>query len=128
MDLTDAKEILLALADGIDPFTGEILPPEDSCNKVEVVRAIHTVLRAVMVPAVTNDKPVKKADVQHTNAGKPWTKEEEDTLVKEYQSGIDFSRIAKAHGRSKGSITARLEKLELIAPTNRSFSHTAKQE
>lgn len=34
MDINQAKEMLYALADGVNPVTGEILPPEDSCNQV----------------------------------------------------------------------------------------------
>ena len=32
MDIEYAKEILVALADGVNPATGELLPAEDVCN------------------------------------------------------------------------------------------------
>ena len=44
MDICHAKELLTVLADGINPLTGEVLPSSDSCNQVEVVRALHAVL------------------------------------------------------------------------------------
>lgn len=42
MDIQKAKELLKMLADGVNPLTGEILPDEDSCNQVEIVRALNT--------------------------------------------------------------------------------------
>ena len=36
MDILRAKELLAALADGVNPFTGEILPDDDSCNQAEI--------------------------------------------------------------------------------------------
>ena len=44
MDINRAKEIVAALAEGIDPTTGEILPEDCVCNKGDVVRALYTVL------------------------------------------------------------------------------------
>ena len=46
MDINRAKEILSALAEGVDPTTGEILPENSVCNKGEVVRALYAVLNA----------------------------------------------------------------------------------
>lgn len=43
MDINRAKEIIEALAEGIDPTTGELLPEDHVCNKGEVVRAFYTV-------------------------------------------------------------------------------------
>ena len=40
MDINRAKEIVAALAEGIDPTTGEILPEDCVCNKGDVVRAL----------------------------------------------------------------------------------------
>ena len=44
MDIQYAKKLLTILADGIHPITGEVLPPEDSCNHPQVIRALHAVL------------------------------------------------------------------------------------
>lgn len=108
MDITRAKEILEGLADGVNPLTGEILPPTDSCNQADVVRAIHAVLATISVPKVKS---------QPLNAGKPWTKAEEDTLITEFESGMGISAIAKLHERSKGAIETRLVSLGKIEET-----------
>ena len=45
MDINRATELLLALADGIDPITGNRLPDESVYNNPEIIRAIHCLLR-----------------------------------------------------------------------------------
>lgn len=44
MDIQRAKDLIRSLADGVDPFTGEILPADSICNKAEIVRAFYCVL------------------------------------------------------------------------------------
>ena len=104
MDVIRAKEILSALADGVNPLTGEILPPEDSCNQAEVVRARHAALANLNVP---KQKKVPE------NAGKPWTAEEDAQLRGEMQSGDSERKIATSHGRSRGAVRSRIVLLGL---------------
>ena len=47
MDLQRAKELLSALADGVDPLTGEVLPEDHVCNKAEIIRAFHCILKSL---------------------------------------------------------------------------------
>ena len=47
MDLQRAKELLSGLADGVDPLTGEVLPEDHVCNKAEIIRAFHCVLKTL---------------------------------------------------------------------------------
>lgn len=108
MDVARAKELLSVLADGIDPFTGEILPQDHICNRPEMIRAFHAVLSAI--------PPSKKNHLPH-NAGKPWTQAEEEKLLGEFDSGMTTIAIAKAHGRSKGAIESRLVALGKITVT-----------
>jgi hypothetical protein len=82
MDITRAKELLEGLADGVNPLTGEVLSRDDSCNQVEIVRALNTILRHLEdVLTVTNK-------TEPENAGKPWTNEEEKRLRELYSSGL----------------------------------------
>ena len=82
MDILRAKEILTILADGVNPLTGEVLPNSDSCNQVEVVRALHAVLNAL------NNQKEKTKKAQWENAGKPWSAEEKEQLIQEYHTGL----------------------------------------
>lgn len=108
MDITRAKELLSALANGIDPFTGELLPQNHVCNQPEMIRAFHEVLNVISLP---------KKKSQPRNAGKPWTDIEEEKLLDEFDSGMTTSIIAKEHGRSKGAIESRLSDLGKITAT-----------
>lgn len=108
MEIDRAKELLTILADGINPITGELLPDEDSCNQVEIVRALHSVIIELDNKHKTQQKTDRK------NAGKPWTEEEEKRLIDEYHEGLKVKDMAKSHGRSNGAITSRLVKLSLI--------------
>lgn len=105
MDIARAKELLSALADGIDPFTGELFPRDHICNHPDIIRALHQVLSSVQEVNKGTSTP---------NAGKPWAQAEQDKLVDEFHSGMKLSAIAKAHGRSRGSIEAKLAHLDLI--------------
>lgn len=102
MDIVRAKEIISALADGIDPLTGEVLPNDHVCNQAEVVRAFYVLLNG--------ERNIKKK-VQPENAGKPWTTQADDELRMMYESGKRISEISKHFGRTKGAIESRLEKL-----------------
>lgn len=102
MDIMRAKELLSVLADGIDPFTGELLPQDHVCNQPEMIRAFHEMLNAIQLS--------KKKNLPH-NAGKPWTETEEEKLLDEFDAGMKISVIAKEHGRSRGAIESRLADL-----------------
>lgn len=66
MDIVRAIEVLSILADGINPITGEMLPDSDSCNQVEVVRALHKVL------SYLNNAEISPTKNKPENAGKTW--------------------------------------------------------
>ena len=105
MEINRAKELLTILADGINPVTGELLSDEDSCNQVEIVRALHSVIMEL------DNKDKTPAKKYRENSGKPWTEEEEKQLLEEYRAGLKVKEIAKAHERSNGAIMARLMKI-----------------
>ena len=106
MDIVRAKEIISALAEGVDPTTGEILPENSVCNKGEIVRAFYAVLNHL-----DEKKPKKNLP---TNAGKPWTKEDEDLLVSLYRSGTPKRDICKTLQRTESGVAARLVHLGII--------------
>ena len=105
MDILRAKEIIEGLADGVNPLTGEVLPPEDSCNQADVVRAFHTILSAL---------PEKKQKPQPENAGKPWTSEDDSILSQMYEEGKTRKEICEYFKRSTGGIASRLVRLGKI--------------
>ena len=106
MEITKAREIIKALANGVDPTTGEILPRSCVYNTPEVIRALYTMLDATAPKR-------NSATKTHPNAGKPWTTIEDDKLKDEFASNIKISDIAKEHGRTYLAIESRLEYLGL---------------
>lgn len=108
MDLEYAKKILETLADGVNPVTGEVLDNNDSCNQVEVVRALNIVLRNLDAPSKKSKKPNAE------NAGKPWTTEDDDILCRMFDTGCSTQDMCNHFQRSNGSIAARLVKLGKI--------------
>ncbi len=112
MDIERAKELLAALSDGVNPLTGEVLSEDDSCNQVEIVRALNTVLR------VLDGHPKKSSKLSRENAGKPWTKEDEEVLGRMFEAGYTNNEICNHFKRSSGAIAARLVKMGKIRERN----------
>lgn len=106
MNIIKAKEILSALAEGIDPTTGEVLPDNSVCNKGEIVRAFYAILNCL-------DEKKSKKNLP-ANAGKPWAKEDEDLLVGLYHSGTPKRDICKTLQRTESGVAARLVHLGII--------------
>ena len=109
MDIERAKELLSALADGVDPITGEVLDRDNVCNRPEIIRALHMALYEL-------DKAAKKAPKKrHENAGKPWTEEDEDRLCEMFDSGASRRELCEYFKRTEGAIDARLVRLGKIS-------------
>ena len=106
MDIVRAKEIISALAEGIDPTTGEILPEDNIYNKGEVVRALYTALN-------TFDTSKPKRELPQ-NAGKPWLTEDDERLKACFESGMTKKELCAEFERTPGSISSRLIRLGLI--------------
>ena len=105
MDINKAKEIISALAEGIDPTTGEILAKDHVCNQGEVVRALYVALDA-MGP--------KQKRKQPENAGKPWMAEDEEILRELFIKGVPKKEICKTLKRTETGVAARLVHMGLI--------------
>lgn len=106
MDKAYATQILETLADGINPTTGELLSPDDSCNQPDVIRALHEA--AAALKKAKDKKPLPE------NAGKPWTAEDEEELKRMFEAGCSKKDICAYFKRTEGSIAARLVRLGLI--------------
>lgn len=77
-------------------------------DAVEVVRALHTVLKQL------ESAPAKTRKPQAANAGKPWTDDDDRALREMFDQGCTDKEISNHFGRSKGAITARLVRLGKI--------------
>lgn len=106
----EAKKIIDALAKGIDPETGEILPSQSTLNSPQVIRALFVAVSAL-------ERAIRLADRDNSlpkNAGRSWSDEEDKQLLVIFDSGTPVKEIAARHGRTLGAITSRLVRLGKI--------------
>jgi len=107
MDTIKARHILEALADGLDPTTGEGLAPGSPIESPEVIRALHVALDAL-------DRQIKKRERDTAapgNAGKSWSPDEDAALAEAFDAGERLAEIASRFGRAEESIAARLVRI-----------------
>ena len=107
MSPLEAKRIVEALASGIDPETGEVLPAQSTFNSPQVIRALFVAGKAL-------DRAAKRAERDNSlpgNAGRSWSDEEDKELLALFDSGAPVKSIAAKHGRTLGAIAARLVRL-----------------
>ena len=96
------------VADGsckADDFSGDADFDEmhDFCREASPVRA------GVFPDRAEYNRSMNRPD----GAGAPWNREEDIKLIKEYESGMSISDIARIHDRTNGAIRARLKKHRL---------------
>lgn len=127
MDDLMARTMVENLSVGIDPTTGQALPAYDSCANELVQEALRTVLEHCTLESYgtmlerkrkgrreTQEKAAAQGTAQYLNAGKPWSRGEDQRLWEMYTYGRkNAHQIAKVLQRSPKSIASRLRKLGL---------------
>lgn len=125
MEKATALKILQQLADGIDPHTGESFGADSPYQHPDTVRALFLALRElggsnegahaapVQLPAKSRASANPNAP---SNAGKPWSDEEDQALAAGFDAGKKILELATEHRRSRFAIEARLAKLGKIEP------------
>ena len=117
MDIEKTYGIVKALADGINPFTGEVLDAGHVCQHPDAVRALlHA--SAELERMATRERRLKRARLTlPENTGKEWSTDEDRMLLSRFRNGVQVADIATIHARTTGAIRARLEKLgQVVAP------------
>lgn len=114
MQLEAALPIVRALADGVNPITGEVYPEHSPYAEPRTLRALYTAVDVL-------EKEVERGrrrDKLPANFGKPWTETEDTALVGEFDAGTPLGVMATKHQRTQSSVRLRLEKLGKIEPTS----------
>jgi hypothetical protein len=104
MELSTARCILEALADAVNPMTGELIE-SGPLVQPQVVRALCRALQSL-------DGEIRRAErVRDSppNTGKGWNQEEDKSLSQLFDAGATPAEIARTLGRTVGGITRRLE-------------------
>jgi hypothetical protein len=113
MQLEAALPIVRALADGVNPVTGEAYPETSPYAEPRALRALFS---AVDLMQKEYEREQKRGRLP-ANFGKPWTEGEDFALTGEFDAGMPLQEIARKHARTIGSIRLRLEKLGKIEPS-----------
>jgi hypothetical protein len=115
METAKTLAVLKALADGIDPATGEPFPAGSAYQHPDTVRALFSaigMLDNAAPPAAP--KPATAGKAAPENSGRPWSEEEDARLGRTYDAGKSIEELAGMHKRSKWAIEARLARLGKI--------------
>ncbi len=107
MEIGRALEIVRALADGTDPYTGEVYPADSPYQNAETVRALFT---AIDMLEKAERRRKRKRELPE-RAGEPWDDEEDSVLIKKFEEDVGVKEIAVEHKRTEWAIRSRLEKL-----------------
>jgi len=107
MSPLEARPILEALAQGMDPETGEILPEPGVLHSPQVIRALFIAAQALDGSASGS----KRAKPLPGNAGRAWSSQEDEELLARFDAGMPVKELAETHARSRGAIHSRLLRL-----------------
>ncbi len=112
MELSNALPILRALADGVNPVTGEVFPDHSPYAEPRTLRALYSALEVVEREVERE----KRREALPKNFGKPWGEAEDKELRARYENDETLPAIARRLERTQSSCRLRLEKLGVITP------------
>jgi hypothetical protein len=113
MHLESALPIVKALADGVNPVTGEQYPEESPYAEPRALRALFAAVD-LMQREVEKEKRRERLPA---NFGKPWSEGEDKAIAAAFEAGAGIPEMARKHARTQGSIRLRLEKLGKLPPS-----------
>ena len=108
MDTEKSLEIIHALANGVDPYTGEKYPDDSPYQQAETVRALFMAVEAMEQSKGRAKKAEDRQKRLPSNAGKAWEAEEVQRLLLTFDGGKSIKEIAEDHKRTEGAIVSRL--------------------
>jgi hypothetical protein len=106
MDSTQALAVVRSLANGVDPESGEVFPPESAYQRPQVVRALYEAATALE----RIDRFDRRRAQMPPKTGEPWTEDEDRKLLAAFDAGRALQELASAHERTMGAVRARLLK------------------
>lgn len=106
MDAAQALAVVRSLANGVDPESGEIFPPESTYQRPQVVRALYEAASALE----RQERFDRRKAQLPGKTGAPWSEEEDRKLLAAFDGGRALQELAAAHERTMGAVRARLLK------------------
>ncbi len=106
MDSAQALAVVRSLANGVDPESGEVFPPESTYQRPQVVRALYEAATALE----RVERFERRKAQMPAKTGEPWSEDEDRKLLASFDAGRALQELAAAHQRTMGAIRARLLK------------------
>jgi hypothetical protein len=106
MDDIIAAGILKSLAAGVSPDDGSSLPAGTPLQSPDVVRALFLAADSLE----SRIRLARRNTNLPRNAGRPWSREEDDRLLAAFDGGATIDTLTQAHERTRAGIEARLVK------------------
>jgi hypothetical protein len=111
MNASEALGIVRALANGLDPASGEAFAPESAYQRADTVRALFAAAQAL--------EQVERSERRRVDlpakTGQPWSEDEDRKLLASFDAGRGLAELASAHERTQTGIRARLVKYGRLA-------------
>ncbi len=101
MNTSEAIQVIRALADGVNPVTGEVFPEDSPYQEPQIIRALFLALDTLAKEETKSKRP------RPENAGALWDQSEDDELAREFDSG-DTVREVAADTRERTALSARV--------------------
>ncbi len=116
MQTSEALKIIQALADGVNPITGEVFLDDSPHQHPQIIRALFAAAKSLEKLEKNEERQKRERDLPE-NAGKAWDAEEDKLLCAGFDAGMTIIQLAQKHKRTNGSIQSRLVRLGKIEPT-----------
>ena len=107
MEDLQALVILRSLANGVDPESGQLLDSGSAFQRPQTVSALGVAVRALE----RAEKQERRRSLAPSKANVPWAADEDQQLLKAFDSGMSPRQLAATHQRSPKAVKARLAKL-----------------
>jgi hypothetical protein len=111
MNQSEALSVVRALANGVDPATGEVFAPDSPYQRADTVRALYVAAEAL---ERSERFSRRRADLP-PKVGQPWTEDEDRRLLAAFDAGRGLVELASAHERTQTGVRARLVKYGRLA-------------
>ena len=121
MDINQSIKILEALANGIDPTTGEKFPAHSPYNNPEVIRGLYHALEIIRKRKQKSKMSLEEKQQVNVNkglprnAGLPWVDEQREYVAINFKQGETVDQLALKLERTRGAIIAELERQNLVS-------------
>jgi len=106
VDSAQALAVVRSLANGVDPESGEVFPPESAYQRPQVVRALYEASTALE----RIERFERRRAQMPAKTGEPWSEDEDRKLLAAFDAGRALQELAATHERTIGAIRARLLK------------------